>query len=84
MSADARPGTAPLASMVADLPCSMCGKQSADVEREHGSVKDQPKLASRISRSRVPYKPEPQCRSSAGVMHPRSGAAGIEPRTGGL
>ena len=32
MSGDARTGTAPLASMVADLPCAICGKQSAHVE----------------------------------------------------
>lgn len=32
MSGDARPGAAPLASMVADLPCAVCGKQSAHVE----------------------------------------------------
>jgi hypothetical protein len=32
MPDDVRPGVAPLASMVADLPCAVCGKQSAHVE----------------------------------------------------
>ena len=32
MPGDARPGAAPLASMVADLPCAVCGVQSAHVE----------------------------------------------------
>lgn len=32
MSDDVRPGVASLANMVADLPCAVCGKQSAHVE----------------------------------------------------
>lgn len=32
MSDDVRPGVALLGSMVADLPCAACGKQSAHVE----------------------------------------------------
>lgn len=32
MSAEAQPPSAPMASMVANLPCAICGKQSAHVE----------------------------------------------------
>ena len=32
MSGDVQPSAAPLASMVADLPCAVCGRQSAHVE----------------------------------------------------